>query len=211
MSAESARDERLAELLRRVLEEGLDPASEEALNMFEDDDIAGSLARSQAVIGLLDRSADAQRADLAAVPVDPRHEAQVRRFVHERVAPRRRPVLQLVGIVALAAAAVFALWILPWGGPDTPARPGSEVTLGADGDVRLEADGVHWTYELPTGGWFEVVVRDATGAAVDRSGELTQPWWPVGDAQRATWPADATIEVEVVDGTGRSGTLLRAK
>ena len=39
-------DERLAELLRRVLDEGLDPASEEALDMIEDDDVAGSISRS---------------------------------------------------------------------------------------------------------------------------------------------------------------------
>ncbi|HUP23476.1 MAG TPA: hypothetical protein VNB06_11110 [Thermoanaerobaculia bacterium] len=202
----NARDERLAELLRRVLEEDLDPASEEALHMDEDDDIAGSLARSEAVIGLLERSASEQRADLAAGELDPRHAAQVRRFVDERVSPRRTPWFALAG---LAAAAALVVWIAPWGGNDAPTAP--ELHLGADGAVRLDADGLRWEHDLPAGGWYEVVVFDAQGVELERSDELGRAFWPIDTALRAAWPTDATFEVEVLDGTGRLETTLRSR
>jgi len=211
-----AHDERLAELLRRVLEEELDLASEEALDMIEDQDedqdIADSIARSQAVIGLLDRSAREQRADLAgshAGAVDPRHAAQVRRFVAERSAlGRRRGSLVLVG-AALAAAAALALWLAPWRGADAPAGP--EVHLGGGVDVRVDAAGVAWDVAPAAGGWFVVVVRDAAGDELARSPQLFAPVWPIDAAQRAAWPADATFEIEVRDGTGRLETTLRGR
>jgi len=201
------RDERLAELLRRVLEDGLDPASEEASMMVEDDDVAGSLARSEAVIGLLERSAREQRADLAAGRLEPRHAARVRRFVVEQTRPRRTPWLAVAG---LAAAAALVVWMGPWRAGDAPADPkGAELLLGGSGSLRLEADGLRWSHALAPGGWYVVVVRDAAGLEVDRSAELDAAFWPVDAARRAAWPTDATFEVEVYDGTGRGGTFLR--
>lgn len=205
----SAADERLAELLRRVLEEGLDPASKEALDMIENDDVENTIARSQAVIGLLERSAREQRADLAgARAVEPRHAAAVRRFVAERSAPRRtRGALLLFG-TGLAAAAALVLWLAPWRAADTTAGP--EVHLGGgSGSVRVDADGVAWDFTPSPGGWFVVVVRDAAGTEFARSPELFEATWPIAAEQRAAWPADATIEVEVRDGTGRLESTLR--
>jgi hypothetical protein len=208
-------DERLAELLRRVLEEGLDPASREALDMIEDNDteggdVEGSVARSQAVIGLLDRSAGEQRADLAgARAVDPRHAAQVRRFVAERTGHGRRSGSLVLVVAALAAAAGFALWLAPWRGADAPAGP--EVHLGSGVDVRADANGLAWELAPAPGGWFVVVVRDGAGNELARSPQLFAPVWPLPAAERAAWPADATFEIEVRDGTGQLETTLRTR
>jgi hypothetical protein len=205
----SAADERLAELLRRVLDEGLDPASKEALDMVENEDVAGSIARSQAVIGLLDRSALEQRADLAgARDVEPQHAAAVRRFVAERSAPRRtRGTLWFAG-VGLAAAAALVLWLAPWRAADAPSGP--EVHLGGGtGQVRVDAGGIAWDLAPSSGGWFVVVVRDAAGNEVARSPALFESAWPLAAGQRADWPAEATFEVEVRDGTGRLEATLR--
>lgn len=201
-------DERLAELLRRVLEEGLDPASKEALHMLRDDDVAGSISRSQAVIDLLDRSAREQRADFAdAGAVDARHAAQVRRFVAERTASGRKRDSLLFAGAALAAAAGLVLWLAPWRGADAPAGP--EIHLGGGIDVRVDATGLAWDLAPAQGGWFVVVVRDAAGNELARSPQLFASAWPIAAEQRAAWPADATYEIEVRDGTGQLEKTLR--
>lgn len=206
--AQRERDERLAEVLRRVVEEGLDPASMEAQSMIEDEDFAGSIARSQAVIGLLDRSACEQRADVSAArAVEPRHAAAVRRFVAEQTGvPRRRGSLLLSG-AGLAAAAALVLWLAPWRAADAPGAP--EIHLGGGARVQMDASGLTWDHAPSSGGWFVVVVRDAAGTEIQRSPVLFEAAWPVPADQRAAWPADATIEVEVRDGTGRLEDTLR--
>lgn len=211
MSADDMRrehDERLADLLRRVLEEGLDPASEEALHMVEDDDVSGSIARSQAVIGLLDRSGREQRADLAATALEPRHAAQVRRFVADRTASAPRRGLRLLTAAALAAAAGLALWLVPWGGSPTPVDPG--LHLGGGVDVRVDERGLDWDLEPQRGGWFVVIVRDGAGDELARSPQLFDSSWSIPAEQRADWPADASFEIEVRDGTGQIEASLRA-
>jgi len=189
-------DERLADVLRRILEEGLDPTSHEAQSLHE------GIARSQAVIGLLERSGRVQRADLSADAgeLDPRHAGQVRDFVLARTA--RPAIVRRPWVLALVSALAAALLI--WMGPLRSAAPtgGDEIHLGSTVAVELTADGLTIDYALAQGGHFEVVARDAAGETLASSGELYAPLWPLTAEQRAAWPADVTFEVSVFDGTG---------
>lgn len=211
-------DERFAELLRRVLEEGLDPSSAEARGLFEEDmhdeqDIEERLAGSQAVIGLLERSARQERSDLgAAAGTTEAHHAQlVRSFVAARRAPSRSRSRWILAAAGLAAAAALLVWL----GPErTSRRPaGPEIHLGGEFDLHATPEGLAWTYTLSPGGWFDVVARDAADASsaeLARATRLEQPFWPISAAQRAGWPATVELEITARDGTGGIESVQRA-
>ena len=111
----------------------------------------------------------------------------------------------VVGFAA-AAAAVFLVWTaLPRDSSKSknPAFPlsGGSVIHSLNG----ERNGELWTRftwaarrPLATTQHYEVVVRDAVGREVDRSGRLEQTEWVPTQEQQSGWPQPMTLCVQLV-------------
>jgi hypothetical protein len=207
-------DEQFAELLQRVIEEGLDPGSQEARHMIDEDmDSEGRIEEAQAVIGILQRSARQERADLQASSkaADGRSETLVREFVAARLSPRA-PARHWRWMAAVAAVAAGLLaWLLVVQGDRPASSP--EIHLGGELSVILDDQGLRWDFALSPGGWFTASVRDpeAPGTALATSPRLFAPSWPIDPAVRAQWPAVVDVELLVYDGTGAIETVRSAR
>lgn len=212
------RDDRHAEWLRRVLEEGLDPGSAEARQMTGNlDGFEDEVDGARRVVALLERSGSAQREELAALEgVDAERSRElVREFLERREAGGAgRGGLRLVPrwLGPLAAAAALLLAWLGWS-LRTPEEAPREIRMGASIALEAPLEGgadlaeFRWSYELASGGWFTLVVRDPSKPALEselaRKANLTEPRWRPTPAEVAGWPQEIAWEVLAHDGTGR--------
>lgn len=208
----SGPNEEFDDLLRRLVTGELDPASSEGRAALErHPKLLEAHEESMETLALLDAAGEYARGlardveERESAPGDERVEATLRGEVSRRGRPGRprlaRPMAWAAAALLLVMAG-FALW---------PSGDGSGGTRMLGGGITgMEPSGAgavfesfHWEYALPAGGWFEVTVYAEDGAQLERSGELTEPAWPVGAATSATWPDRIRWEVRAFDAGGR--------
>ncbi len=199
--------------LRRALEEGLDPSSDEARELLGSVEAQEELRDCQRLVAGLERAGDLQRSDLHGVTSE-EVPVWIEQFVGQRVAERgkQRTVRsrRRLWIPALMAAAALLMLISLWPTrePEAPTRTilGSSFTALEPSGPCAEFSGFSWEYDGPAHGYFVVQVfsvDSSTDRALLESPRLTESLWSLSPREIALLPERIEWEVRAFDGSTR--------
>jgi len=126
--------------------------------------------------------------------------------------PSRRLWPTALKLVAAAAAVVVLAWlartVLPEPGSPEGVRLGDSQPPDMHPQGRVAAfDHFQWSFALPPGGWYQLVVRPGEPgdpAPLHETSHLTDKAWTPSAEIRASWPDTIRWQVIVRDATGSS-------
>lgn len=206
-------DRERADLLQRVTLGELPPDAPEVVAARRaDPELDAALIETEGVLAALERARaerEAVLADAAARTGAP-GEAVVAPFVRARTASaRKRP--RWAAALAIAAAALLALWLPRALDPGTsrssdPSTPlGGRASLAAEAPVGPGSDFARfaWTADVE-GGWFEVEVFGADGEPLEggTSGPVDGREWTPDPDRVERWPEAIEWDLHWFDGSG---------